>query len=538
MLFEDCPTTKSLNDFWNNEIALRFPILDERNGNKYLSLKKYITDIPERFYSEDIFEDFLNYLLNLKEQNTKFLIKALTSVNEEIGLALKTLEEINQKKIHDIHPPEDYNYKARFVQNEIHFNYLNLSESVYHKFLKIIAYCNRLSRNKPAEGLDLYNCWEEVKLTEFKRCTSVFNNTMRNGIGHGGAYFMERDIVYKGKKGKPYQARIREVINYFDEMLDICNAFALAYKQFLIVERDFISSNRIVYPMSFSIQELNAQANAPGWKIIDCMENIVIGNRKQLNVFVDSTLQRYSEVNYLMFRSAILTEYFARGFDRYFFTLRTKTGNPGWAAYNGEVLKKLREKNSHNLGEYAKALEDNLLFFLPRFKIPKFLGTVLSFIKVLRANFKFLYNFNTNFKFVRKFKVRDTKIHRRKLSVVINDTSVVIRPEFRNDAVNLVRKEYKKMIGYASSKSKKELKFPLSRFLPLQYIRIMVYEKDHRIRKLRGAGLIDTLVCSIEVNNSKKIRTIDFLGGIVEQRGKYRIVWNGQWQGIGLIKPK
>ncbi|MEX0287716.1 MAG: hypothetical protein AB3N14_01260, partial [Flavobacteriaceae bacterium] len=423
-------------------------------------------------------------------------------------------------------------------QNEIHFNYLNLSESVYHKFLKVIAHCNRLTRNRPAEGLDLYNCWEEIKLTQFKSCTSVFNNTIRNGIGHGGGYFMERDIVYKGKKGKPYQARISEVINSFDEMLDICNAFALAYKQFLIVERDFTGSNGIVYPMSFSIQELNSQANAPGWKIIDCMENIVIGNRKQLNVFVDSTLQRYSEVNYFMFRSAILTEYFARGFDRYFFTLRTKNGIPGWAAYNGDVLKNLREKNSHDLLEYAEALEDKLLFFLPRFKIPKFLGVLLSFIKVFKANFKFLYNVNTNFKFIRKFKVRDTKIHRRKLSVVINDASIVIRPELRTDAINLIRKEYKKMIRHASRKSKKELKFPFSRFLPIQYIRITVYEKDHRIRKLRGSGLIDTLVCSIEVNNSKKIKTIDFLGGIVEHRGKYRIVWNGQWHGIGLIKPK
>lgn len=536
MLFEDCPTTKATNDFWKREIEIRFPILEERRGEKFLSLKKYITDSPQRFYSEEIFKSFLDYIFQLKEQKPEILISALQSINEDIGLALDTLEKINSRPIHDIHPPEDYNYKARFIQNEVHYNYLSLSESVYHKFIKIISYSNRLIRKKPVDGLDLFNSWEELKLTDFKFCTSVFNNTIRNGIGHGGVYFKERNVIYKGKKGRPHEARINEVIENFDGMLDICNALALAYKIFIIVERDFVLSNKIVYPVSFSVEELKAQANAPGWEIIDCMENMVIGDRKQMNIFVHSTIKRYSEVNYFMFRSAILTEFFARGFDRYFYTLRTDYGSPGWAAYKGEVLKKLREKGSENIVEYAKALEGNLIFFLPKYKLPKFLGTILSFVRIFKENFKLHYHIRTNFRFLRSFMVRDVQIHRRKLSVVINDASIVVRPEFQPNTVNLVRKEYIKMIKHSARKSKRELKFPLSFLLPAQYIRITVYDRDFRVRKLRGSGLIDSLVCSIEVNKSKTIKTIDFFGGIVEQHGKYRIVWNSNWKGISEIK--
>lgn len=50
-----------------------------------------------------------------------------------------------------------------------------------------------------------------------------------------------------------------------------------------------------------------------------------------------------------------------------------------------------------------------------------------------------------------------------------------------------------------------------------------------RVRKLRQSGLIPELIGTVEVNSSKQIRTIDILGGTVEQHGKYRIVWNKQW---------
>jgi len=49
------------------------------------------------------------------------------------------------------------------------------------------------------------------------------------------------------------------------------------------------------------------------------------------------------------------------------------------------------------------------------------------------------------------------------------------------------------------------------------------------VRNLRNSGLIPELVATIEVNTTKRIQTIDIIGGKPEQLGKYRIVWNKKW---------
>ena len=106
----------------------------------------------------------------------------------------------------------------------------------------------------------------------------------------------------------------------FDDLLDICNGFSLALKIFIITNRDFFQNHNLKIPKHFLLQELKAQANAPNWEIVDCLENEVMG-RKQLNIFTKNALLEYQEVNYYAFRTAVLAEYFSSGFDRYFFLL-------------------------------------------------------------------------------------------------------------------------------------------------------------------------------------------------------------------------
>ena len=80
--------------------------------------------------------------------------------------------------------------------------------------------------------------------------------------------------------------------------------------------------------------------------------------------------------------------------------------------------------------------------------------------------------------------------------------------------------------------AKASLNSKISKLLPTNYIRVTIYDTDFRKRRLRGSGLIDSLVCSITVNKSSKIKNIDFIEGKLELKGKYRIVWNGNWKGI------
>lgn len=534
MVLEECPTTKTVNRYWNKKILENFPVLLNANDTKFLSLKEYITDRPQKFYNKQVYEDYLNFITNFKIKDSKKLSEILHDSEYELNIAIKSLNDINKEKNHDDFVPDNNIEIIQFIENNIHFNYLKLIEAVYHKFILIIAIKNRMQRDKPVEGLDIFNCVEEIQNTDFQYITECYNNTIRNGIAHGGITFKESNTIYKGKKGYPFEITTKEIIRKFDDLLDICNGFVLALKVFIITNRKFFQSNNLTIPKQFLIQELKAQSNAPRWKVVDCLENVIINNKKQLNIFTENSLLSLEEVNYYAFRTAVIAEYFASGYDRYFFSLKSKYSLLGWAGFDGAILRRERKKNTDDLTGYAGVLENNLLFFIPKFKIPKLIRKFINLFLIAKSNFWIDYHENTNNRFKRNYEIelRESKPFRRKLSIIINDPSLIISAKDNEQMVEIIRKKYRKILRYAIRNSKKELKSKLSRILPTSYVRVTIYDTDMRKRRLRGSGLIESLICSITINKSKKIRSIDFIGGKIEQRGKYRIVWNGNWQGI------
>ena len=532
MVLEDCPTTKVINDYWKRKILDSFPILESVVDSKYLSLKEYIATRPQKFYCEKTYGNYLSFLLNLREENPDLFLSIFIEHEHELDIAIKTLNDINSLEFHDSLEPENNIERIIFIENYIHFNYIKLVEAVYHKFLLFIAYQQRLLRDKPTDGLDIYNCVEEIKNTDFEYVTHCFENTIRNGIAHGGITYKEDSTTYKGKKGDPYEISSKRIIRMFDDLLDICNGFSLAFKAFTITNRDFFQKYNLQVPKSFLLQELKAHANATEWEIIDCLESEIMDGRKQLNIFTRNSLREYQEVNYFAFRTAVFAESFASGFDRYFFSLKSKHSIPGWAAYKGEILKRERLKNSNDLEGYEGVLEENLLFFVPKFKVPKFINKSIRLLRIVKSILPIEYHKNTNYQFKRKYILRDTKPFRRGFSIIINDPSLYFYPEYKDNIIEQIRKDYKKITRYAIRKSKKEMPFWWHKFLRINFIRVTVYDRDLRKRQLRGSGLIDSLVCSITLNRSRKIRNIDFIGGTLEEKGRYRIVWNGKWKGI------
>ena len=514
MVLEECPTTKTVNRFWNEKILENFPVLLNASDAKFLSLKEYITDRPQKFYKKQVYQDYLNFITDFKKVNSKNLTNILRDIEHDLNIAIKSLNDINEEKIHDIFVPNNNIEIIQFIENSIHFNYLKLIEAVYHKFVLLIVFKNRLERNKPTEGLDIFNCIEEIQKTDFNYITDCYNNTIRNGIAHGGITYKESDTIYKGKKGKPFEISTKEIIRKFDDLLDICNGMALALKVFIILNRDYFQSNNLLIPKQFLIQELKAQSNAPKWKVVDCLENIIMDNKKQLNIFTENSLLDLEEVNYYAFRTAVIAEYFANGYDRYFFSLKSKYSLPGWAGFDGAILKRERLKNTQELAGYTGVLEDNLLFFIPKIKIPKIIRKITNITLIAKNNFWIDYHTNTNHQFKRNYEIelRESKPFRRKLSIINNDPSLYISAENREDIVKIIRKDYKRIVNYAIRKSKKEQNSIFSRFLPTSYIRLTIYDTDLRKRQLRGSGLIESLICSITINKSKKIKTIDFIG--------------------------
>lgn len=534
MVLEECPTTRTVNEFWNEKILDNLPELSGVSDAKFLSLKDYISERPQKFYNKQVYADYLNFLSRIRTENPKCFIDVFNSIEFELNIAIKSLNDINNEKIHEIFVPDNNIETIQFIENHIHFNYLKLIEAVYHKFILFISYENRLNRNKPTEGLDIFNSVEEIQKTKFDYTTYCYHNTIRNGIAHGGITFKESDTIYKGKKGDPYEIRTKEIIRMFDDLLDICNGFALGLKVFIIINRDFFHSEKLIIPKQFLIQELKAQANAPRWKVVDCLENVIMGDKKQLNIFTENSLLDLEEVNYYAFRTAVIAEYFATGYDRYFFSLKSKYSLPGWAGYDGAILKRERLKNTNDLSGYVGVLEESLLYFVPKIQLPKFVRKIINISIIAKSNFLIDYHKNTNYRFKKNYEMvlRESKPFRRKFSIINNDPSLYINAENEKLITEIIRANYKKIVRYTIRKSKKELNSRFSRLLPTNYIRVTVYDSDFRKRKLRDSGLIDSLICSITVNKSRKIKTIDFIGGKLEIKGKYRIVWNGNWKGI------
>ncbi len=529
MVLEYCPSTQNINNFWKERIQDHFSILDKNSDAKFLSLKEYLTKRPQKFYKRDLYSDYLEFLENLKNEKQDLFKKIYKEYYQEINNGIKALNELNQLDIHDSILPNDNIPLIRFIENNIHFNYLKLTEAVYHKFIYLIAYSSRYNRKKPTLGLDIYNCVEELKNLDFEELIRYYNNTIRNGIAHGGITYYQDEIKYQGKKGKPEIIRIKKIISHFDNLLDQCNAMSAAFKTFIIINRKFFQTNNLSIPNNFLIQELKAQANAPKWEIIDCLESTIPDGRTQLNIFTENNLISHLEVNYYAFRTAILSDYFASGFDRYFISLKSKYSLDGWGAYDGKILERERLNNATTLENYKGVLEGNLLFFVPKLKVPGFIRKSLQMLTFLKYNSAIEFHKRTDYKFKSNYELRDANPFVRKLYIVNNDPSVIILPEYEGDKIELIRKEYRKIIKFSIKNSRRDLKGFLSHLLPTKYIRVTVYDSDSRKRSLRNSGLNENLICSITVNKSRKIKNIDFIGGKVEQKGKYRIVWNQNW---------
>lgn len=526
MILEECVLTKENNKYWNQLIAKQFPVLHDSDDMKYLSLKEYITEIPHKFYNHKLYEEYYSFLTSLSQNVPELLSDFFNKEAHKLNIAFETLNTINKQPIHDKTINNSNELEViRFIENHIHYNYLQLIECTYYPFILLVAKYHRSKRVKSFDGLDVYNCTEELNTTSFGYLKKCYHNTIRNGIAHGDFTYTSTGITYKGKKGIPYSIYREEIIFLFDNMVDYCNAMAIAIKCFMITHHDYCHSNDLKFPKSNLIHELKAQANTPQWEIIDCLESSTINDMKQLSIFAYDKLLNLEGVNYYGLRTAILAEYFAPGYDRYFISFQSKYSNlPGWGAYLGNILKKGRIKNS--LEAYQGVLDENLLFFIPKWNLPKFIIKLYTIGLLFKENWK-LWKCKRQQKFV----IRETNIHRKPQQYLcINDARVYLNTEDIDDVMSIIYSKYREIIHSVIKSSKKNFRrFSLNKLLPVRYIRIYIYDSDMRLRQYHKTGLKDSLICTIGINTTKRIKNIEILGGTLEKFGKYRIVWNKSW---------
>jgi hypothetical protein len=526
MVLESCPLTEELHKYRRKKICLEFPALSNCGHDFYLSLWKYLSHIPERFYSKKACEDIWKYLDNIKKNETSTLIKILKDYDRLLFLAFSTLDEINSLKFHDTELPSDEYDLMKFCDNFIHPTYLKLIEGIYANLILPISAYQRIKRNKKLEGFDVYQRVEELKATHYKYLSDHYNSIIRNSIAHGKVIYKQKDIIYEDTKGNTDTLSSRTMINLFDGMLDICNGLSLGFRLFYFTNLEFLEKHGIAVPRPIMIEELRAETDAPGWEIRGCLESETKDNKSQLIIFTRNRFLDRLKLNYYVFRSAIFAERFAPGYQRYFFKLDSKYSLLGWAGFHGSELHRARVKNDSRMQDYANALEDGIIFFNPKFKLPRLILRISTFFSVMKNIFSFRMRESKEDRLQLFIYPRDTTIHRNKFHSVING-SVVIKSNSDIPIDDLIRTFCSSTVKKATRTARKKTKMTnVSKYLRLGFIRIGIYSEDFRVRQLRNSGLIPELLCTIEFKRLQRIHTIDIIGGKPETIKKLRIVWN------------
>ncbi len=518
------PLTAKLNENRRKKIESKFPETKICGHSYYLSLYKYLDNIPAKFHSQEAKNEYFLFLSTEWEQHQEQLVSLLDEHHKEISNALYLLSELNQYPWHDsLLEMNEYDL-VRFCDVTLHPTYLKLIEGVYSQFLYLLAATLRSTRGKSNEGLDVYNCVEEIKRSNRYSLTKPCNNTIRNGIAHGGITYHQRRIQYKDKKGNTQDLGLNEIIELVDRTLDYCNGVALAIKLFYIQNLN----NGIKTPQQLMIEELQAEADTPWWHIEGSLISEFDTN-PQLIIYARAHTRDYAKVFFSSFVTGILSEFFSPGYDRYFLHIVSNIALPGWAGFNGKKLYGIRNSETKSIDDYLPALENNLVFYAPYIKLPSWLGWIDTLIHSFRIYWPLTIQELKTKRGDVSFAVRNVQIHRNGWRSVLRGSIVLqcddddtIQRNVRNSCRHIIKESFKVETRNATFKNS-------AKFLPLGYARMSVFIKDYRKRKLINYGLGEDLVGTIEIKKIKRIKAPDIYGSTIEMKGNYRIAWNKKW---------
>lgn len=499
-----------------NVIYQQIPALEENEIENVLSLYDFFSSQPQKFHSKIAFESYYKFMTLLADDNFAELKEILSTKKESLDIAFKSLATINNQNIHDVFPPSNEISRIRFIDKQIHYNYQRLVEGVYHSFIYPIAFRILKSKNKNTSKMDIYNCNEIVTNSDYKHLTEFYDHSIRNAIAHNDIEYYEREILYRNGKNESKVSSLK-TIELFDNLLDVCNGISFALKTFFLANNDFFQDNNLEIPKWVIIEELMPNLNDYYWEVQDLFESRLPDDKRQLNIYTKNSLIQWESALFHGFQTAILAEKFLSGYDRYFISSESKYAWICFGGFNGKILKENREKGTEN---YLDVTEGGF-FFNPNFKIPKFI------IKLRRAYFSIRNEFKYVFieKRTKPFKVRWTESHRNVYHSVVHGAVVIDDKSYLEE--DFVRENVSKIVKKAIKESRKNTsKLKIHRYLPVGYLTIFVYSDDRRLREIKNAGLIENLVCTVQVRKLKRITSPDIMKSKIETIGKYRIAWN------------
>jgi hypothetical protein len=500
------------------EVQQMIPRCPDSAGHNILSLWKYLSSSPHRFYDQHVHTAYFDWLVERITQNKSELRSYISENSEQLNRAISSLEEINRFDWHDSDVTKDELAAIRFIDQAVNPAYLRLVEAVLFPLVHVVAFFSRTDRGKGTSGLDLWSAFEEVQSGSMRCAIACYQHVVRNGIGHGGVTYLENAIRYRDKKGNEETYAVHDLLRLFDDALDCCNGLALGLHTFFLAQHP----DEFPRPRSLLLQELKEETKLPWWEVDDCLP-ATRSNSSQLVVYARASSSDINKIRFSVFHSAILAEQFAPGYCRYFVSIRSEKAWPGFAAFDGVKLADLRQRSDSSLSDYGDVLEDRMLFFVPKLKPLK----IFRLLETMAAALKYQY-FVAAMKKRRSLTIesRGATVHRNSWGAVLKG-SVFFAVGDEELCKNEIVKRCKQIVAVALSEARKHQSWRnLSKYLPVGYARISVFRTNYRKRRLAGFGLGEDLVCTIQVQRIRRIKAPDIFGSTVEIHGKYRVAWN------------
>ncbi len=520
------PLSADLHSWQRSAIRKAIPDTSQINGDEYLSLLRYIHDIPEKFYCTEAFESYLGWLNEADRKRRLDLSRCLNGDMESISNAFRHMREICHQDWHEeIFPESDEYGKLILIERKIHPVYLRLVEGVLKPLLKPIAYFARIDRGKGTDGLDIHNIADELRGAGFAVLIDGYDAIMRNGIAHGGVIYFDRSIRYCDKIGRSKEVGSGNVVRLTDDIVDTCNALVLSMSIFLI------SKNRNEYnlPNDLIYDELRAETKMPYWSITGFLPSQnAIG--RQLNIYVTADCHDERKVHFSMIQTGVLAEALRPGFDRYFISIKSKFSILSMAAFSGKMMSQYR-MNGEPISNYREIVDGDVFFYLPRFTLPKRLRKLHSIFIAYRLTWPVILDSLQEKNSWSGVRVRRASGHRNSWRLIVGGSVVLeMNRTDENDIKAVVRRLARKIIRKVTNQVRRDAP-PTSvlRVLPLGYARVSVYRRDFRKRRFDGFGLGKDLICTIQVQNIKGIQAPDIYGSSIEEVGSIRIAWNYKW---------
>ena len=437
--------------------------------------------------------------------------------SKELGLGYKILSEINKSDIHDVKPSDNHDDLLNFIDQKIHFATLNVLETPFFIPLLIFEKYDRKIHGKGCDGIGLYNVAEGCIIkSNLSSIIEPYNDTVRNGIAHGNYYYNNVDIEYLDKNNKSVKKRPYEILDMFDDLIDYSNGLYLALITFFITEQVFLQENNIPIPLNILIEEVKYKTKSPLWEVENCLESEGINIGKQINLYAKTFTLDYSTISALAFYSAINIERIMMNIDRIFINIESAIGT-GCIVFNAKILGKFRESGYKDFNCLKGYKEDDEIMNYSK-KVSPFLFQIELKIANQKVEKELLSEH-----FRKPFQIRYNRIHIKSIwNIQIVDTKIILNILNVDNVEEYIRLNCKLLINETVRDARENAHFfSFEKYLPVKFIRVLIYNNDFRIRKTNDT---ENYIASIVYNKSNYIRTFD-RNEKVEVLGDYRISW-------------